>query len=78
MFDVIDVFRIGNKLSVTFGGACKGLHNGCELTNRANLTVKVESVAMPHPTTESSIFESTTVLMPLCEIKKGDVLYLNE
>ena len=76
MFNVIDVFKIGNKLSVTFEGACKGLRNGCELTNRNNLTVTVESVAMVHPTTASSIFESTTVLMPFCEIKKGDVLFL--
>ena len=78
MYNVVDVFRIGNKLSVTFEGAGDGLRNGCELTDRNNLTVTVESVAMTHPTTESSVFESTTVLLPLCEIKKGDVLYLNE
>ena len=78
MYKVIDVFRVGNKLSVTFDGSGNGLRNGCELTDHNNLAVKVESVAMPHPTTESSIFDSTTVLLPLCEIKKGDVLYLNE
>ena len=75
MFKVIDVLKLGDRLSVTVSGNGQGIRNGTKLTDRKGLTVTVESVAMTRPEETRRIGESTTVLVPACDIKPGSELY---
>ena len=71
---VFDVFRIGDKLSVTLEGKCEEIHNGSRLINNSNREYKVISVAMVN--NPSDFARTTTVLLPLCDIHKGEELYV--
>ncbi len=46
MLKVLDVFRIGNNLSVTLEGSCAELKNGSVLLGRGGKRYEVISVAM--------------------------------
>ena len=76
MFKIIDVFRIGNKLSVTLEGQCDKLRNGSMLTNQKGITEKIDSIAMVNSRINDYLRNSVIVMMPLCDIHKGDQLHL--
>lgn len=46
MFKVLDVFKIGDMLSVTLDGKCEMLKNGTKLYYKSGRTYEVVSVAM--------------------------------
>lgn len=46
MFKVLDVFKIGDMLSVTLDGKCEMLKNGTKLYDKSGRTYEVVSVAM--------------------------------
>ena len=71
MLKVLDVFRIGNNLSVTLEGSCAELKNGSVLLGRGGKRYEVISVAMVKSDEPTDFSKTTTVLMPLCDIKKG-------
>lgn len=71
MIIVLDVFRIGNNLSVTLEGNCAELKNGSILIGNGGKRYEVISVAMVKSDEPTDFSKTTTVLMPLCDIKKG-------
>lgn len=46
MFKVLDVFKIGDMLSVTLDGKCEKLKNGTKLCDKSGRIYEVVSVAM--------------------------------
>ena len=76
MFKVLDVFPIGNMLSVTLEGSCDGLKSGSKLTDSNGNTVVVASVAMTRHNDPSDIKKSTTVMVDPCQLKKGSELFI--
>lgn len=75
MFKVLDVFKVGNNVSVTFEGKCETLKNGCKLRDNAGNIYRVVSVGMTRHENPGDISKSTTVLLSPCNLKKGNVLY---
>lgn len=71
MLKVLDIFRIGDKLSVTLEGVSNELRNGTNLIDEEGTLYKVISVAMTRNDNPSDISKSTTILIPDCDIKKG-------
>lgn len=76
MLKVLDIFRVGDKLSVTLEGKCEKIKNGSELIGSAGEKYEVLSVAMIRSDNPSDISKTTTVLMPLCDIKEGYELHI--
>ena len=70
MFKVLDVFKIGDMLSVTLDGKCEMLKNGTKLYD------EVVSVAMTRYNDPSDIAKSTTVLLKACDIETGSELFI--
>ena len=71
MLKVIDIFRMGDKLSVTIEGKCEQLKNGSKLIGNDNRIYEVISVAMTRNNNPEDFSKTTTVLMPFCDIKAG-------
>ena len=76
MFKVLDVFKIGDMLSVTLGGKCEMLKNGTKLYDKSGRTYEVVSVAMTRYSDPSDIAKSTTVLLKACDIETGLELFI--
>lgn len=71
MLKVLDVFPIGNMLSVTLEGSCEKIKNGCKLIDSNGNIIVVVSVAMTRHNNPADINKSTTVMVNSCQIKKG-------
>ena len=71
MLKVLDVFQIGNNLSVTLEGKCAEIKNGSTLIGNDGKKYEIISVAMVRSDDPTDFSKTTTVLMPLCEIEKG-------
>lgn len=76
MFKVLDVFKIGDMLSVTLDGKCEMLKNGTKLYYKSGRTYEVVSVAMTRYNDPSDIAKSTTVLLKACDIETGSELFI--
>ena len=74
MLKVLDVFPIGNMLSVTLEGPCEKIKNGCKLVDSNGNAVVVVSVAMTRHNNPADISKSTTVMVNSCQLKKGTEL----
>lgn len=71
MLKVLDVFPIGNMLSVTLEGSCENLKNGSKLIDNNGNTIVVISVAMTRHENPFDIDKSTTVIINNCQLQKG-------
>ena len=76
MLKVLDIFRIGDKLSVTLEGKCEEIKNGSQLIDRRGKKYEILSVAMVRSDNPSDFSKTTTVLMPLCDIQEGFELHI--
>jgi len=74
--NVLDVFKIGDMLSVTLDGKCEMLKNGTKLYDKSGRTYEVVSVAMTRYNDPSDIAKSTTVLLKACDIETGSELFI--
>lgn len=74
MFRVLDVFPIGTMLSITLEGTCDEIANGSKLIDNSGNEIVVKSVAMTRYNNPSDINKSTTILVDMCNIKKGTEL----
>lgn len=74
MYRVLDVFPIGEMLSVTLEGCCDKLANGSRLVDGDGNVIVVRSVAMTRYDNPSDISKSTTILIDSCPIDKGTEL----
>lgn len=74
MLKVLDVFPIGNMLSVTLEGYCDSLKNGSKLVDSNGNVVDVVSVAMTRHENPTDINKSTTVMVKSCRLEKGTEL----
>lgn len=74
MLKVLDVFPIGNMLSVTLEGSCDSLKNGSKLIDSNGNAIVVVSVAMTRHENPTDINKSTTVMVNSCQLKKGTEL----
>lgn len=75
MFKVVDVFRIGDRMSVTLEGKCESLKNGSRLVDDKGNPVNVISVGTTRHENPSDITRYTTILVAPCEIEKGSTLH---
>ncbi len=71
MLKVLDIFKIGDKLSVTLEGKCEEIKNGSKLIGADDNEYEVLSVAMTRNENPADFSKTTTVLMPLCDIQAG-------
>ena len=71
MLKVLDIFPIGDMLSVTLEGACTELKNGSILLDNNGNSFEIISVAMTRHNNPSDISTSTTVLIRSAELSKG-------
>lgn len=76
MLKVLDVFQIGDKISVTLEGKCEEIKNGSKLIGNGGKKYEIISVAMVRSDDPSNFSKTTTVLMPLCDIEKGSELQI--
>lgn len=76
MLKVLDVFPIGNMLSVTLEGPCENIKNGCKLVDSNGNKVIVISVAMTRHNNPDDINKSTTIMVDSCPLKKGTELFI--
>lgn len=74
MLKVIDIFPIGNRLSVTLDGVSDKLGNGSQLIDSRGNTVRVISVGMVRYNDPDEINKTTTVLIEKCNIDVGEEL----
>lgn len=74
MLKVLDVFPIGDMLSVTLEGSCEQLKNGCKLVDSSGNIIIVNSVAMTRHINPSDINKNATIMINLCELSKGSEL----
>lgn len=74
MLKVIDIYRIGDMLSVTLEGKCDQIKNGSRLVDNENNVYEVKSVAMTRHNNPSDIKKTTTILIPLCDLHAGEEL----
>ncbi len=71
MLKVLDVFKIGDRLSVTLEGICDEIRNGTKLIDEKGILHNVLSVAMTSNNNPNDFSKSTTILIAACDIKKG-------
>lgn len=71
MIKVMDIFPIGDMLSVTLEGTCENITNGSKLIDSNGNEIVVISVAMTRYENPSDINKSTTVMINNCQLKKG-------
>ena len=74
MLKVLDVFEVGNMISVTLEGNCDEIKNGSKLVDSENNIYNVVSVAMTRHDNPSDISKFTTVLITPCNLEKGNEL----
>ena len=74
MLEVLDVYKIGTKLSMTLDGACENIKNGTKLTDSHGNIIIVDSVAMTKNSMPSDINKSTTILVNKSDVSKGEEL----
>lgn len=74
MLKVIDIFPIGNRLSVTLDGVSDRLGNGSRLIDSHGNIVRIVSVGMVRYTNPDEINKTTTVLIEKCNIDVGEEL----
>ena len=74
MFRVLDVFPIGTMLSIPLEGTCEEIANGSKLIDSNGNEIVVKSVAMTRYNNPSDISKSTTIIVDMCNIKKGNEL----
>ena len=61
MLKVLDIFRIGDKLSVTLEGKCEEIKNGSQLIDDSGKKYEILSVAMVRSDNPSDFSKTTTV-----------------
>ncbi len=76
MLKVMDVFRIGNKLSITIEGDGSGIKNGSEVKDKNGNKYRIVSVAMTRHNSPHDISQNTTLLVTNGNIVKGDELFI--
>lgn len=76
MFEVIEAFKIGNMLSATLNGSCEKLKNNSKVIDDHNNIYQIISIAMTENNIPSDISKTTTILLPLCDLRKGDTLHM--
>lgn len=76
MYNVLDIFKVADMLSVTLEGNCDMLFNGSKLADDNNKIYNVVSVAMAEHKIPSEISKSTTILITPCDLKKGTTLHV--
>lgn len=74
MWEILDVFCVGDMLSITLEGICDGIKNGTRLIDENGNVHEVVSVAMTDNEYPADIRNSTTLLIAGCSLKKGDML----
>lgn len=78
MFEVMNVLKIGNKLSVTLQGKCESIKNGSKLKDTSGRIYDVISVGMTRYNDPKDITKNTSVLITPCTLSKGTQLYMAE
>lgn len=76
MFKVLDVYKIGDMISVSLHGNCEMIKNGTKLKDKNNRIYNVISVAMTSYNENSPISNNLIILLNDCDIKTGAELYL--
>lgn len=76
MLEIIDIFQIGNMLSVTLNGSCEKIKNNSKVIDDHNNIYQIISIAMTENNNPSDISKTTTILLPLCDLRKGDTLHM--
>lgn len=76
MFKIIDIFAVGNMLSVSFEGNCEELKSGSRLTDNKGNFYNVISVAMTRHDSPEDISKSTNILISPNTAKLNDMLYI--
>lgn len=71
MLKVIDIFPVGNRLSVTLDGTSDRLANGSKLIDSHGNAIRVLSVGMVRYNDPAEIGKTTTVLVEKCDIDVG-------
>lgn len=71
MLKVIDIFPVGDRLSVTLDGANDRLANGTKLIDSRGNAITVLSVGMVRFNDASEIGKTTTVLVDKCDLDVG-------
>lgn len=74
MLKVLDIFPIGDMLSVTLEGACAELKNGSFLKDVSGNTFEIVSVATTRHKNPSDINKATTVLIKHADLCAGTEL----
>lgn len=77
MFEVIEVFQIGDMLSITLNGSCEKLKNNSKVIDDHDNIYQIISIAMTENNNPSDISKTTTILLPLCDLRKGDTLHIS-
>lgn len=74
MLKVIDIFPIGNRLSVTLDGVNDRIENGSKLIDSRGNIVSVISVGMVRYIDADEINKTTTILIEKCNLDIGEEL----
>lgn len=75
MFKVLDVFKMGDKLSVTLEGRCDSVKNGSRLSDKSGNIYEVVSVGMTRHNSPEDISKNTTMLITPCTLQKGNEVF---
>ena len=76
MFKIIDVFHVGEKLSITVEGNCSEIKTGSKLTDTKGNTYIVDSVGMTRFEDPKDISNVTTLLVTPVLVEKGSELFI--
>ena len=76
MFKIIDVFHVGEKLSITVEGNCSEIKNGSRLTDKKGNVYIVDAVGMTRYDDPKDISKVTTLLVTPVFIEKGSELFI--
>jgi len=74
MLKVMDIFQVGNDLSITLDGETDKVTNGCKLIDSNGNTVVVKSVAMIRHNDPEYFDKNIIVLVDKCDIAIGSML----
>lgn len=74
MLKVIDIFPLGNRLSVTLDGVSDSIKNGSRLVDSHGNAIQVISVGMVRYTDPEEIGKTTTILVDKCDLDVGTEL----
>lgn len=76
MFEIIDTFPIGDKLSITVKGNGDELKNGMKLKDDSGHIYEVLSVAMVEHNSPKEIASTTTLLTTSGDLSKNEELFV--